>query len=216
MSARAPPEWILFSTDGEPSLRYPGYLDTSQKCLSPIIPLTDSKNALLNAIDGLIINIGSYKPSTYIPAGVMWGVNQLSPTAPFSEGLAYDPQNLKPRKVMVLMTDGFNTLQFRSSDGRHIGFDSNKQDAERQQSNANAAALCAYAKKQKIEIFSVAFIVSNAADTPDDKAKEAEAKTLLQNCATDAQHYYDATDSAALAAAFSGIGQSLTNVRLAR
>ena len=82
--------------------------------------------------------------------------------------------------------------------------------------NANAATLCTYAKKQKIEIFSVAFIVANPSASADDKAKEDEAKTLLQGCATDAQHYYDATNSEALAQAFSGIAQSLTNVRLAR
>jgi hypothetical protein len=56
-----------------------------------------------------------------------------------------------------------------------------------------------------VEIFSIAFMVGDGG-----------AKTMLQNCATDAEHYYDATDSAALAAAFAGIGQSLTNVRRAR
>jgi Flp pilus assembly protein TadG len=202
--------------DGEPSYRYPGYVDTSQKCLNPIVPLTDSKNTLVGAIHNLIINIGSYKPSTYIPAGIMWGINQLSPSAPFTEGQAYDPKNVNPRKVMVLMTDGYNTLKFRASDGRHVGFSSGNETGERQQTNANAAALCSYAKKQKIEIFSVAFIVSNPTATADDKAKEDEARALLQGCATDAQHYYDATNSEALAQAFSGIAQSLTNVRLAR
>jgi Flp pilus assembly protein TadG len=202
--------------DGEPSYRYPGYLDTSQKCLNPIVPLTDNQNTLISAINNLIININNYKPSTYIPAGIMWGINQLSPTAPLTEGKAYDPKNVNPRKVLVLMTDGYNTLQFRASDGRHIGFDGGREADERAQSNANAAALCAYAKKQNIEIFSVAFLVSNPSATADDKAKEDEARALLQGCATDAQHYYDATNSTALSAAFSGIAQSLTNVRLAR
>ena len=203
-------------SDEHPSRRYPGYLDTSQHCLNPIVPLTDNKNTLVSAINNLIINIGGYKPSTYIPAGIMWGINELSPSAPLTEAQAYDPDNVKPRKVMVLMTDGYNTLQFRASDGRHVGFDANKEADERAQSNANAAALCDYAKKRKIEIFSVAFIVSNPTATADDRAKEDEARALLQGCAADAQHYYDATNSEALAQAFSGIAQSLTNVRLAR
>jgi Flp pilus assembly protein TadG len=202
--------------DGSPSYRYPGYVDTSQKCLNPIIPLTDDQNRLVSAIDDLIINIGGYKPSTYIPAGIMWGINELSPSAPFTEGKAYDPKNVNPRKVMVLMTDGYNTLRFRASDGKHIGFSSGKEADQRAESNANAAALCDYAKKQNIEIFSVAFLVSNPSATADDKAKEDEARALLQGCATDAQHYYNATNSVALAEAFSGIAQSLTNVRLAR
>jgi Flp pilus assembly protein TadG len=203
-------------SDKQPSRRYPGYLDTSQHCLNPIVPLTDNKNTLLSAINNLIINIGSYKPSTYIPAGIMWGINQLSPSAPLTEGQAYDPKNVNPRKVIVLMTDGYNTLKFRASDGRHVPFTSSNETAERQETNADAAALCDYAKKKKMEIFSVAFIVSNPAATAADKAKEDEAKALLQGCATDPQHYYDATNSEALAQAFAGIAQSLTNVRLAR
>jgi hypothetical protein len=39
---------------------------------------------------------------------------------------------------------------------------------------------------------------------------------MLQGCATDAEHYYDASDPEALLAAFSGIAQSLSQVRLAR
>jgi hypothetical protein len=205
-------------SDKQPSRRYPGYLDTSQHCLNPIVPLTDNKNTLVSAINGLTIENkqNGYRPSTYIPAGIMWGINQLSPSTPLTEGRAYDPKNVDPRKVMVLMTDGYNTLKFRASDGRPVAFSSGKEADERQQSNADAAALCDYARKKKMEIFSVAFIVANPAATAADKAKEDEARTLLQGCATDAQHYYDATNSEALAQAFSGIAQSLTNVRLAR
>jgi hypothetical protein len=56
-----------------------------------------------------------------------------------------------------------------------------------------------------IEIFTVAFKVDDAA-----------ARTMLQGCATDAQHYYDASDPEALLVAFAGIAQSLRQVRLAR
>ena len=45
---------------------------------------------------------------------------------------------------------------------------------------------------------------------------DGPAKAMLESCATDASHYYDATDSTKLLAAFSGIAQSLSQVRLAR
>lgn len=193
--------------DGSPSVRYPGYVETKQKCLNPIVPLTDKKSELTNAIDDMIINIGGYKPYTYIPAGLIWGQNVLSHSDPFDQGAAYDPKNVEPRKVIVLMTDGDNTLRFRSSDGRHVSLNNDPAKAADQVAvtNDDTAAICDYAKSNMIEIFTVAFMVDNAA-----------AKDLLQGCATDAQHYYDASDSEKLVDAFSGIARSLSQVRLAR
>lgn len=193
--------------DGSPSTTYPGYIETAQKCLNPIVPLTADKDALLAAIDGMIINIGSYKPYTYIPAGLIWGQNLVSPPAPFSEGGAYDPDNVNPRKVVVLMTDGENTLRFNPGDGRHVFLNSNATVAKLQlaQTNSDTAAICEYMKSNNIEVFTVAFMVTN----PD-------AKNLLMGCATDPEHYYDASDPDKLLSAFSGIADSLSVIRLAR
>ncbi|WP_457939370.1 pilus assembly protein TadG-related protein [Mesorhizobium sp. 10J20-29] len=193
--------------DEKPADRYPGYVETSQKCLNPIVPLTDDLKALLAGINGMIINIGSYKPYTYIPAGLIWGQNLLSPAEPFSQGAAYDPSNKKPRKVAVLMTDGENTLRFRNSDGRHVLPSSNATTAkgELKKTDEDTKAICDYMKSHEIELYTVAFMVTN----PD-------AKKLLEDCATDSAHYFDASDPAKLLAAFSGIAQSLAQVRLAR
>lgn len=187
-------------TDADPKTPYGGIMGSSQTCLNPIVPLTSNKTTLTSAIDGLVINIGSYKPSTYIPAGVIWGVNVLSPSAPFSEGKAYDAANRMPRKAMVLMTDGANTVYFNKSNGKH---DSTTNAKNLTQTNTDTSAICTYAKSKNIEVFTVAFAVTDVA-----------AKTMLQGCASGADHYYDATDSAALAAAFRAIGQSLTSLRL--
>lgn len=193
--------------DGSPAVTYPGYVETSQKCLNPIVPLTDDAPSLTSAIGGMVINIGNYKPYTYIPAGLIWGVNLLSPTAPFKEALAYDPKNNVPRKAIVLMTDGENTLRFNSSNGRHASLSTNAATAATQlaKTNSDTKAICDYAKSRQIEIYSVAFMVDDAA-----------AKSILEYCATDAEHYFDASDSAKLMAAFSGIAKSLSVVRLAR
>ena len=191
-----------------PSTKYPGYVETSQKCLTEIQPLTKNKKTLTSAIDNMIINRGTgYKPYTYISAGLIWGQNVLSPTEPVTTGAAYDNKNLAPRKVMILMTDGDNTLQFRASDGRHVGYSSNSSTAKNQfdKANTETQAICDYSKSKNIDIYTVAFMVDNA-----------DARKLLQKCATDSAHYFDASNRDMLLSAFSGIARSISQVRLAR
>jgi hypothetical protein len=193
--------------DTTPSERYPGYLATSQNCLNPIVPLTSNQSTVISAIRGMVVNIGGYRPSTYIPAGLIWGVNVLSPSAPFSEGAAYDPTNRRPRKVMVLMTDGENTLRFQASDGRHITPNGNAtaQAAQLKQTYDDMNDICTYAKSQKIEIFTVAFDIT-----------AATAINAMRSCASSPAHYFDARDSQGLTDAFKAIALSLQNVRITR
>ncbi|MFU0507929.1 hypothetical protein [Pseudaminobacter sp. NGMCC 1.201702] len=105
------------------------------------------------------------------------------------------------------MTDGENTLRFNSGNGRHSALSSNAATAKTQitKTNQDTAAICDYMKSNKIEIFTVAFMVTDVG-----------AKSLLEGCASDAEHYYDASDPEKLMAAFTGIAQSLSKVRLAR
>lgn len=186
---------------------YKGIQQTSQTCLNPIVPLTNNKTTLTSAIDGLIVNSGGYKPATYIPDGMVWGVNVLSNAAPFSEGAAYDAANKLPRKALVLMTDGANTRVFNNAKGDHSDLSTNAATKATQVTkvNSDTVRVCTEAKARKIEVFTVAFAVTDVA-----------AKTMLQDCASDPAHYYDATDAAALASAFQAIGQSLTSLRLSQ
>lgn len=203
VGSRMPAKWRV--TDEKPNIRYPGYVETSQKCPTPITKLTSNKNTVLSAINAMVTNTGSYYPSTYIPSGLIWGQNALSDTEPFTEGKAYDAANIAPRKVVVLMTDGDNTLRFRQSDGRHVAFQSGKETAQRKDTDDDSAAICEYMKSKKIEVFSVAFMVDNA-----------QAKSLLEGCATDSSHYFDASDSEKLVDSFQAIADSLAMVRLVK
>lgn len=194
--------------NGNSSVKYPGYLGTRHRCPTPILPLTSKKKPLLAAIDEMVINRGTYyRPLTYIPSGLVWGLNMLAPTRPLDDAGEYDERNVKPRKVAILMTDGDNTLRFVARNGKHAAFSSRgvKRQEQLDATNRDTAAICDNMKAENIEIFSIAFMVDNEV-----------AKSVLESCATDAEHYYDATDSAALQAAFSGIGASLRVVRLAR
>lgn len=103
------------------------------------------------------------------------------------------------------MTDGLNSRSVQKT-GANAGFYNTANTPEQQAPvNTDTETVCTYAKSKKIEVFSIAFMVDDGA-----------GKTMLQNCATDANHYYDASDSSKLLAAFSGIAQSLSQVRLAR
>jgi hypothetical protein len=203
----------LVLNDLSPSIRYPGFLDRdgNKSCLSEITPLTDDQDRIQNAIAGMTTSSPGYTANTYIPAGLIWGINMLSPTAPLTDGAPYDPKNLNPRKVIVLMTDGLNSRKVVRSGSNKGGYQNipivgDAPDPDQAaQVNEDTETVCNYAKSKNIEIFSIAFMVD-----------DGDAKTMLQGCATDAQHYYDAANSEALAQAFSGIAQSLTNVRLAR
>ncbi len=200
----APPETASASKP------YVGFLTTSQQCLNPILPLTTDSASVLAAIKGLVYQIGSYKPNTYIAGGITWGVNVLSPTATFASGAPYDTANKMPRKVIILMTDGYNTNSLNAN-GTLTGasFNSDGTVASSSQaaitkSNTAEVASCAYAKSQNIEIYAIGFGVS-----------DATSLSNLQQCATDSSHYFDAKDSAALISAFQIIAGNLQNVRIA-
>jgi Flp pilus assembly protein TadG len=182
----------------DPTTAYSGLLQTSQTCLNPILPLSNDVTTVNNSIKGLIVNIGSYKPETYIPAGLIWGVNALTPTAPFTEGKPYDKNNKEPRKTIVLMTDGANTLYANSSGGIAVG-----NTTQVGVTYADQIRVCDYAKGKNIEIYMIGFDVT-----------DAKALSTLKSCATDAQHYFDAKSSADLIKAFETIGGKLSKVRL--
>ena len=181
--------------DDDPARVYPGFMNLT--CTTELTPLTASKPTVIAAIDAL----ATYG-ETYIPSGLAWGFNALSKAEPLNEAAAYDAtgRNMKPRKVLVLMTDGENTIQMNASNGMH-----NVSATPATQANNYTTELCSNIRAAKIEVFTIAFSVTNAA-----------TKTMLQGCASDPQHYFDATDSAALSAAFQTIADALRVIRISK
>ena len=70
-------------SDGNPGVPYVGFSDTTQKCPAQILPLTKDKATVLAKIAAMSENAG-YKPKTYIPAGLIWGLNTLSMAEPYT------------------------------------------------------------------------------------------------------------------------------------
>ncbi|CAL4868489.1 hypothetical protein MMA231_02771 [Asticcacaulis sp. MM231] len=180
----------------DPTTAYKGYIEQTSTCLVPIQPLTNDSSKITSVIDSLFVT--KVTSNTYTPGGLIWGVNVLSPPAPFKEGAAYDTKNKIPRKTIVLMTDGANTGYTTNSGSVATGT-----TAQVAVTYADQKRVCDYARAKNIEIYTIGFGV-----------KDATALSYLQSCATDNAHYFDAKSSADLIAAFKTIGGQLTKVRL--
>ena len=193
----------------DPGSPYVGIMETSSwdnpgfnssYCLTEILPLSADKGTVKGSISGLITSRSNpaYYPETYVPIGLHWGVNVLSPAAPFSEGEAYDSQNKMPRKAMILMTDGNNTRALKN-DGTVVAGNADQMN----QTYSDQQRMCQYAKDKNIEVYTIGFGVN-----------DATALANLKSCATDANHYFDAQSSEGLLTAFKVIAGSLSNLRI--
>lgn len=180
--------------DDDPARRYPGFLDLT--CGSELTPLTGNFGQIRSGISGL-----KASGLTYIPAGLAWGFNLLSPAQPFTEGAAYDRSNRKPRKALVLMTDGENTRLMNPATGRH----DKVPGGVATQANDYTAELCRNIKAQNIEIYTVAFQVT-----------DAKIKAILKGCASGDANYYDAASAGDLVAAFENIAMSMRSLYISQ
>lgn len=193
-------------------------------CPRPIVPLTPGtaagKQTILDAIDDMV---AYYATGTYIPAGLMWGWHVLSPTAPFTQGVAPGADDYdRTIKALVLFTDGDNTV---NSDGNHNGSrysgwgyitETDPDGAYRLGStssaaeaalNAKTATACANAKAAGIRVYTISFGTLDSATT-----------TMMENCATvdDGDTlYYHAPSTSDLEDIFHRIGEDLTEIHLA-
>ena len=187
--------------------------------MQPVQRLTTDFSALTTAIGKM-----APKGETNIPNGLLWGWLTLSPNAPFSDGVAY----LKPkhRKIVVLMTDGDNTLldnddsKNRSTysaagfvwQGRLVQKDdkaltslTSSQDTRTAALDHRLKLLCTNMKKSDvgIEIYTVGVGVSD------------NAKKLLQECASGADHYFDVKGTD-MTAAFQSVANQISQLHLAK
>ena len=178
---------------------------------SPIVPLTNSFSSLRTAITNLTAS-----GETNIPLGMAWGWNTLSPNGPFSaaRGVAYSDTDTS--KVIVLMTDGENTSydignnfndSMYSSIGyirqNRIGIAGGTQPERTTQMNSRLSTLCTNLRNQGVIVYTVRVEVT------------AGDSSVLRNCASEPEYYYDVQNAANLADAFRSIAGSITRLRIA-
>ncbi|HXG78116.1 MAG TPA: pilus assembly protein TadG-related protein [Methyloceanibacter sp.] len=186
----------------------PNFLCTT----TPITPLTTNKSTVLSAINAM-----QAKGMTAIGEGAMWGWRTLSPGEPFAEGRAYNTDN--NQKVLILMTDGQNTYQTRSTFLKswyqiygyiargQLGTTSTNSSTITAAMNARTLEACNNIKAAGIVVYTVAFQI------PGD---EANALTLLQACASDEDKYFAPNTESELLVAFNAIGQDISMLRVAK
>ena len=202
-----------------------------------LLQLSSAKTTVDAKIDQLVAN-----GNTNLHEGFMWGWRTISPVGPFAQGRAYSTAN--NRKIMIFMTDGFNNwssytntvggstyeaLGYYSYNGQKnlrlpngtagdmvdyqtlLAAAANKsssyQSTSRQAQDDLTQQACANAKAAGVEIFTIGF--STSTDPID-----AQGLDLLQSCATNTEHYFEAQNASQLNAAFSSIGIGLGKLRL--
>jgi len=177
--------------------------------LQPISRLTTNTNAIKSAINNMVAT-----GETNIPMGLVWGWHVLSPNKPFQDGAAYTDSDVT--KIVILMTDGdnVNSESWNPNDsqysglsyvwnqllGLNIGSSASQRTAAM---NARLSTLCANMKAQGIIIYTVRVEVTSG------------SSSLLQNCATSADNFYDVQNVANLDNAFDEIVGQISRLRIA-
>ena len=180
--------------------------------LQPVIRLTANTASIKTAVNAMVA-VGD----TNIPQGMVWGWHTLSPNAPFADGSAYGTDKL--RKIIILMTDGTNTMGDPSSNAEQnksyfsglgyiwqniLGITSGSTAARATAMDNRLAALCTNVKAKDIVVYTVRVEVTSG------------PSPVLENCASTPDKYYDVQDVAQLGVAFNSIADSIDNLRLSR
>jgi Flp pilus assembly protein TadG len=175
--------------------------------LAEIRPLSNDMDAVKDTIDDM-----GAQGYTHIPFGAAWGWRTLSPEAPYSEGVEYDDDEV--RKVLIIMTDGENTMPSQSTmnKSRYTAFGYVRQDRLGTTTSTSAAAdelddmlleVCDNAKDNDVLVYTIGFAINSS-----------NVQSLLNQCATDDDMYFNSPSASALQSAFGQIAVDLSNLRL--
>lgn len=175
----------------------------------PILPLTNKKTQVKDAIDGMQAN--GY---TNITEGLMWGMRVISPGPPFTEGKAYGTDD--HHKIIVLLTDGENrypsTSTINKSEYGPYGFmasgrlvNSNRSSMIEAKMNDRTEEACGVVKDKDILLFTITFQVS-----------DSNTAKLMRNCATEPSMYYDSPNTGTLKTVFKSIATRISELRISK
>jgi hypothetical protein len=177
--------------------------------MAPLHRLSTDTAAVKKAIGAMIAN-----GNTDIPVGLAWGGNVLSPEGPFGDGAPYGDSEWT--KTVVLMTDGNNeNAEGNDRDESYysgvgyvwqgrMGITSGSKSRRTAIRDARLGEMCAAMKAKGVVIYTVRVEVRNG------------SSSVLEDCASDADKFYDVQNIADLVAVFDDIGGSIKRLRLAR
>lgn len=176
--------------------------------VQPITPLTNDYGGLKSKVTAL-----QAAGTTNIMEGVAWGNRVLSPGVPFSEGRERKG-NLE--KIMVVLTDGSNVFGNSSNelgsgyssngylvDGR-LGISAGGASSTNALMNARTLKACEAAKAAGITVYTIRLEEPNVA-----------TGTMLKECASSPDHYFDVPSRSQLDGVFDRINEKIVMVRIA-
>lgn len=165
--------------------KIPGLMGVN--CGAELLPLTSNMTTVKSKINSL-----SADKKTYLPSGLSWAWRTLDGNMPLTEAASNAAG--QSDKVLILMTDGKNTL---SKNGlKHNG--GSKSAADKVTKN-----LCANIKNDDIKIYTIAYDFD-----------DAPTKNMLRKCASNNEYFFDAANAQQLENAFEEIANSLNELRL--
>ena len=149
--------------------RWPGVAVSDPKCQAYVngnLALRD----LTDDFDGLKNALSDMNPTalTNIALASEMGFHLLAPNRPFDTARDFSDENLK--KIMILLTDGMQTVPATGPNGGPSTLDADDSTAE----------VCINAKAEGIRIFTIAYDIT-----------EERIRTLLSGCATSASTYFE-------------------------
>ncbi|MCM2344173.1 MAG: pilus assembly protein [Alphaproteobacteria bacterium] len=168
--------------------------------IANVLPLTSDQATLTSTISSM-----SHSGSTYSNIGMAWGMRVLSPDEPFIEGSEWDDEDWN--KAIVLMTDGE-----MSPSGTYSGYWSSSRSTtvnDVDEMNDRLLEVCSWLKAEprNVIIYTITFDHTTSDITE-------ETKEIYRQCATDADHYFDAPSQAQLVTTFEQISGALANLHL--
>lgn len=163
--------------------------------LATLYPARACSTTNLKPVQGLSTDIKSARAfvqtltpggNTNITIGVQWGMEVLSPTQPFTGGVAFKDD--VTHKYMIVVTDGTNTANRTTTNAATI--------------DARTAIACDNAKKLGITVFVVKVVEGNS--------------NMLKKCASDPAYFYDLTSASQINTALTSAFESIKKTRLTK
>lgn len=176
-------------------------------CSKPITPMTGSKTTILSGINAM-----NAVGNTHIDLGLAWGWRMISPKWRGLWGGEMDTASLPldyntplMSKAIILMTDGDNTIS-SSSYSAYYPAATQLGANPSAELNARTITVCNNIKANNIIVYTIAFGTGIT----------SEAQTILSNCASKPEYYFNSPTTTDLQTAFNKIGDSLANLRISK
>ena len=206
-------------------------------CPTPIVPLTSDDGVVQTNIAAMRHWSGG---GTNQAEGLAWGWRVLSPTAPFTEGAAFNAARDNVRKVIVLMSDGENTnvgsdvvMSSDYSAYNHLGLWRDYASggllnqlvggilrgilpSQYRRPINSSASYVTYVNSREAALCFFNDTATTEIYTVIFRETDTATENLMRNCASGSDHFYRADNAAELSQAFDAIGTGIGALRLTR